>query len=277
MVFERILTGFDRELQQVLPLNPDTVKRTHRGIHLCRKTLYRLRQMVGENGLDSEAAEIRFFKEVKVVPLSWLIYFTEAGSLELRKPRADTGQQKQFYKKQLHKAEKFFRKHRDFSYYMEQGHTHRDTEYFTRQAWEHVPFSPGEGYRDPDFSTSHDFLWARVQATQRVVKYLHKGIQQIFPGPFSSPDNSLLPHLEWTASKASLTELIYALYSGKAFNHGQAEIGDITAAFETFFNIRLPQVYKTYAEIRMRKGQRIRFLEELIFRLSKKMDEDDIL
>ncbi|RNL68043.1 hypothetical protein ED312_23415 [Sinomicrobium pectinilyticum] len=277
MVYDAVIAGFNRELQDIKQLH-HSVPEIHRGVLLCRKTLYRLREMVRETGLNTREAEIRFFKEIKAIPLSWLIYFTEVGSCELRKPRADKDLQKQFYKKQLHKADKFFQKHREFVYYMEQGYTHRDPEYFTRKTLGHFPVFPGEAhYRDPDFSTSHDLLWARVMAMQRVVDYLRKSRQQISGIHTSAGDSPADHQLVWTASKVSLTELIYALYSGKVFNHGQADIRNITEAFEVFFGVRLPQVYRTYASIKGRKGQRARFLEELIFHLSQKMDQEEAI
>lgn len=278
MVYQPIITEFNESIARIVPLKSVTPEQMNKGIHLCRKTLFQLREKVRGGALRTESAEIFFFKTVKVVPLSWLIYFTEVGRCELRKPRTDTRLQKRFFKKQLHKAEKFFRKHRDFMYYMEQGYTYRDPEYFTRKSIEQWPLFPGtEGYRDPDFSTPRDLLWARVKGMERVVKHLQKAIRQISHVPLSNPNGSPQHHLEWTASKVSLTELIYALYSGKAFNHGQAEIGDITAAFETFFGVRLPQVYRTYASIKERKGRRARFLEELIFHLTQKIDREEAL
>ncbi|RNL68309.1 hypothetical protein ED312_23280 [Sinomicrobium pectinilyticum] len=275
MEYNSVITDFNRKVQEITVLS-HAIPAIRQGVLLCRQTLSRLRDIVKQTGLNTQEAEIRFFKEIKAIPLSWLIYFTEIGSCELRKPRADRELQKQFYKKQLHKADKFFQRHREFVYYMEQGHTHRDPEYFTRKALEHFPLSTGiEGYRDPDFSTSHDLLWAQVQAMDRVTEHLEKNIEELSSGSFSVLNGDAGNYLAWTGTKTDLVVLIYALYSGKVINHGQADIAEITAAFETLFDIRLPQVYKTYAEIRMRKGQRLRFLEELIFRLSKKMDEDD--
>ncbi|WP_268224487.1 RteC domain-containing protein [Sinomicrobium oceani] len=271
MVYDAVIAGFHQELQDIKQVHqspPDN----RRGVLLCHRTLSQLRELVKQTGLDSGEAEIRFFKEIKVIPLSWLICFTEMSSYELQKPRAGKELQKKFYKKQLRKADKFFCRHRDFISYMEQGHTYRDTEYFTRKNPDHVLPWPGEAhYRDPDFSTSHDLLWGRVLGMQRVVEYLRTTGHT--PGGGSPGQHQL----DWTASKIALTELVYALHNGKVFNHGEADIADITAAFETFFNVRLPQVYKTYTDIRARKGQRVRFLEELIFRLSRKMDEDEAL
>ncbi|MGS2765330.1 RteC domain-containing protein [Sinomicrobium sp. M5D2P9] len=273
MVYEAVIANFNRELRDIKTFH-HAMPEIRRGVLLCRKTLCRLQETVKKEGFHTRADEIYFFKEVKVHPLSWLIYFTEIGTYQLRKPRTGKDLQKQFYKKQLQKTDKFFQKHREFIYYMEQGYTHLDSQYFTRTSGAYFPF-PFQGYRDPGFSTSHDLLWARVGAMERVVEFVKKAMLQRSPAPFLN-GRGRYP-LAWTGTKADLVELIYALYSGKVFNHGQADIADITAAFETFLDIRLPQVYKTYASIKARKGQRARFLEELIFYLTQKMDQDDAL
>ena len=95
------------------------------------------------------------------------------------------------------------------------------------------------------------------------------------------PGNSFLgserkhPVLLWTATKSALTELIYALYSDGAINHGTADVSAITTSFEDFFNIKLDNVYKTYAELKARKGSKTKFLEELMLNLQQKMSRED--
>ncbi|UGU15405.1 RteC domain-containing protein [Sinomicrobium kalidii] len=275
MVFKSILTDFNRELQHVLPVKPDDIKQIHRGIHLSRKTLYRLRDRMKENTLGSEAAEIRFFKEVKVIPLSWMIYFTEAGSLELRKPRADAGLQTKFFKKQLHKAEKFFRKHRDFIFYMEQGYTHLDRQYFTRNTKLYFPF-PFQGDRDPDFSTSHDLLWARILAMNRFVDYLKKTLHQNSPGAKTDMKDAGTGKLVWTLPKTAAVELLYALYHSGAFNHGNVELKDVVHVFEKYLHTDLGNFYTTFSEIRARKIDRTKYMDLFTQNLLRKIEEGDL-
>lgn len=79
----------------------------------------------------------------------------------------------------------------------------------------------------------------------------------------------------WTP-KTALTELIYALFSNGAINHGAADINLITSSFEDFFNIKLDNVYKTYTEIKARKSSKTKFLEELTLNLQQKMAREDM-
>ena len=81
--------------------------------------------------------------------------------------------------------------------------------------------------------------------------------------------------LKWTASKTALTELIYALYSQSVFNNGNTDIKLIAKAFEDAFNIELGDFYHTFMELKARKMNRTKFLDNLCEALIKKMDEQD--
>jgi hypothetical protein len=81
--------------------------------------------------------------------------------------------------------------------------------------------------------------------------------------------------LAWNASKTALTELIYALHTVNAINDGDGNMKSIATVFESVFNLKLDNLYKTYTEIKARKGSRARFLEELVQRLNERMEKDD--
>lgn len=69
--------------------------------------------------------------------------------------------------------------------------------------------------------------------------------------------------------------MYYLLYSDGAINNGAAELSTITSSFEDFFNIKLDNIYKTYSEIKSRKGSKTKFLEELMINLQHKISRED--
>ncbi len=81
--------------------------------------------------------------------------------------------------------------------------------------------------------------------------------------------------LLWTATKIDLVELIYALYHARCINNGEAEIKNITEAFESLFNIDLGKYYRTYIDVTRRKINRSKFLSSLITLVEKEMIERD--
>lgn len=79
--------------------------------------------------------------------------------------------------------------------------------------------------------------------------------------------------LRWTASKVALVELIYALFCSNSLNDGDAEIREITKAFENLFSVDLGDVYHAFSEIRDRKIEPTKFLDLLKDSLLNKIKE----
>lgn len=75
--------------------------------------------------------------------------------------------------------------------------------------------------------------------------------------------------IQWTAPKAALIELIYALYVSKTFNNGQTDIKQIADAFQRMFNYELGDYYKTFSEIKTRQKSKTKFLDELTYDLQE--------
>lgn len=272
------MQNFEQQLTVILDSPEQYIKITEKGISLCNRVLSELKDLIEKEDFESVTDEIHFFKEVKPAVMSYLIYFTEVRSCEIRKPKAGVNFQIRFFEKEIKKINKFFYRNIDFSHYMELGHNYLDHQLFSRNYQNIFPFTPLVNYYQfPEFSTSHDMLWAKIKAMHRLLHYIRKSLEELRPGHnYISPERKH-PVLLWTSSKTALTELIYALYSDGAINHGAADLNTITTSFEDFFNIKLENVYKTYSEIKSRKGSKTKFLEELMFNLQRKMSREDSL
>ena len=276
VVFDDVIHSFHRELSTEILIIPDPLKKADAGIDLCNNTLSRLKDFIEKEDFETVPDEIEFFKNVKPCPMSYLIYFTEVRSCELRKPKAGDNFQMRFFEKELRKINKFFHKNNDFVHYMEQGHSYMDHQLFTRNHRKNFPFTPMINYYQyPEFSTSHDMLWSKVQAMYRFIHHVREAIQEVGAGKKDLFPEKRHKIVLWSGSKTALVELIYALYATGDLNHGTAELNTITSSFEDFFNIRLDNIYKTYSEIKARKGNRTKYLQNLILNLEGKMARDD--
>lgn len=273
-----IMDRFERELDLILESPVQEIKITLKGIELCNNILSELNEIIEREDFETVADEIYFFKEIKPAVMSYLIYFTEVRSCEIRKPKAGTSFQVRFFEKEIKKVNKFFYRNVDFSHYMELGHTYLDHQLFTRDVRNGFLFSPLSNYYQlPEFTTSHDMLWAKIKAMHRLLHYIRKSQEGLKVGQDLLNREKRPKILLWTSSKTALTELIYALYSDGAINHGTADLSTITSTFEDFFNIKLENVYKTYSEIKGRKGSKTKFLEELMLNLQQKISREDSL
>ena len=84
--------------------------------------------------------------------------------------------------------------------------------------------------------------------------------------------------LQWTASKTSLIELIYALYAAGVFNKGKSTIKDITVFFENVLAIQLGNTSLRFQEI-LRRKESTAFLTELKHKLElyiERIDEKNL-
>jgi len=273
---EDIIEKFTTQMYSLKEENGKPLEKAIQGISLCNKALSKLKRFVEKKDFETIPSEIYFFKSIKTVPMSYLIYFTELRTCELQKPKAGIQYQVNFLEKELKKINKFFYRNSDFVYYMELGHTYLDHQFFSRTDRPEFPVSPlADYYQFPEFSTSHDMLWSKVKAMNKLIHHIRQTLERLKPGKHKEWQNKQHEVLVWTAPKTALIELIYALYSVNSLNHGAADLSTITSSFEDFFNIKLNQIYKTYSEMKERRGSQTKFLDELSIHLKHKMDKED--
>ncbi|MEM8937879.1 MAG: RteC domain-containing protein [Bacteroidota bacterium] len=235
---------------------------------LCQTSLSNFREEVAANGFINDVEEIHFFKVVKQVPLSNLIYYSEILDIELNFPPTGKKARVKFIKGKMKEIRSFFSAHPEFVAYIRQKHTHFDSQFFRRNYLHLICDRKSSYVLDPVYSTSHDRLLGKLKAFQRILIYLQRklcGINQIY-----QPND-----LKWTSSKVSLTELVYGLYHSKAINNGRADLKEIAKALQIAFHIELGDIYSVYHEMRGRKKNRVRFLEELTYTLANRMEIDD--
>lgn len=275
-MLKKMIEAFNYNCSEVLESDETMLAKAIKGINLCNENLTNLKEIVDKNDFNTIPEEIEFFKNVKPIPMSTLIFLTEVRSCELRIPKAGNSYKVEFFQKELRKINKFFYKNTDFVHYMEQGYNYLDHQFFTRNHRNNFPFTPmTDYYQFPEFSTAQDMQWAKVKAMYRFIHYIRQELKKLKVEDAEIFEEKKHKVIVWTGPKAALTELIYALFSNGTLNHGAADIHTITASFEDFFNIKLDNVYKTYTEIKTRKSSRTKFLEELTLNLQQKMAKED--
>lgn len=244
-------------------------------IVLCRKLLETFRHQISSKNFKNYADEIVFFKLYKQIPLTYLIFYVHLRKFEAGLPIA--GEPRRLYvEKKIKKTSDFFTSNKEFVQYIDLSQEHLDKYYFTRRYNSYEKFSDHcSYYEDPNFSTSKDILLGELRAYRKLLPFLQNCL--IVPTINSNKLNNQRSELQWTASKTALIELIYALQQTGSFNNGTADLVTIATSFEDFFQIKLDNFYKTYSEIKLRKGRRTKFLDELAWRFERKLEGDEKL
>lgn len=259
----------ENQIKMIESKDLDILEKSNKIIALCRMNLSELRSKVLDQGFLNDNDEVFFFKFTKQIPMVNLLYYLEIQDFEANFPINSKNVQETHIRDKTKELNNFFKKHSDLIRYIRLEQTHFDKQYYTRK---HVGSFFGKNrlssILDPTFNTSHDRILAKVTAYQKFSTYLQNRLSQIDKSGQSSS-------LKWTSTKVSLTELVYALYYSRTINNGNADIKQIAAVFEKAFNFSLGDFYRTYVEIRARKKDRIKFLDELSFTLSNNMKQDD--
>lgn len=236
------------------------------------KDLASLKAFVSNKGFISMEQEIRFFKYQKPLIVAKLIYYNTIYKIEARKPYG-TESIKKYLNKELKKQKRFFNDNLDFYKYYRSNNSFLDHKYFVRGNLD-IQLCIDTGYFQSDvtFSTSHDYKVAKIIANDLIQVYIE---DELYKNTEHEKLVSGFPRLNWTGSKASLIELIYALHYQRVFDNGNKDIREIARYIESSFNIDLGNFYQTYLELRNRKMNRTKFLDTLREELIKKMDEQD--
>jgi hypothetical protein len=239
----------------------------YRAFELVVSCIQEMRDEVIEHGFEDEADQIRFFREVKPRVIGLLTFHRFVLELKSKEKIAEPNQVELFTHKTLSKLRENDKKNENIIHYLNSGSTRFDKIFFVqvRNLGTYNGIN-SKALLDPDFSSLCDHVISNQLARSFVQAYLDKQSMQ-------SQDDST--QLVWTDSKASLVELIYALHYSQAVNRGNASLKEICRTLEKAFNIQLGDVYRTFQDIQMRKGERAKYLSVLLESFGSALEEND--
>lgn len=112
----------------------------------------------------------------------------------------------------------------------------------------------------PALNNSSELLPVIQEILTRVITI--ENLMQSFAFSEADISEEKIPYIHWTASKTDLIELIYGLYSNKAFNNGKVTIKAITHFFESTLQLKLGNTSLRFQEILRRKDS-LAFLDQV--------------
>lgn len=98
-------------------------------------------------------------------------------------------------------------------------------------------------------------------AYENIFVYIENQIQQLASG-VELPLNEDRFHLQWTANKIDLVEIIYALQASQAINNGNITLKELVEAIEYIFNTNLGDYSRIFYDLQNRSNT-TKFLDVL--------------
>lgn len=260
-------------IEQIERSENDMVARCEKILMELDVQIRKIKNLLQQYKFSDWSDEIYFFKNTKPKFVAKYIYYSKVIAIEASKPYADPFVLKKYYENERANLLHFYEDHKDFINYYRRKSTFLDKKYFLRFKFDFkLKLSPELYSYDEAFSTSHDHLVSQLLANDQLDLYLANKINLKETGETIDSDYK---RLEWTAPKVALVELVYALHETKCFNGGQADLAEIFRWTENGFNINLGNYYKTFAEIRLRKTNKTRFLSLIQKNLEESIENQD--
>lgn len=232
-----------------------------KAINYCQNVLEFYRAMVVAQGFPDEASEIQFFKKDKPFIYSLLLKYTHQLSFKLDYPNLAYGMNGNIIQRKIEEVNAFLSQHQDMVLYIELEVNALDSQYFLRKnrQFNACPSRYGHSF-DSGFSTSHDGLIAQILGYQGFLVYLQNKL--VMPRADSKDVTLAIPHIDWTESKVSLTELGFALYYSGAINHGNTSLKSVMNFLEQVTDIDLGDYHHTSIRLRNRSNP-TKFIDKL--------------
>jgi len=264
---------------QIIDLEDDTtLNKSVKIIELLKTYFNELKEHISEYTFNNETEEIQFFKETKPQISSKLLYYNCIRNFETSRPIGSDSVQKAFTLQQLDLLKGSFDNNIDFYRYYRAHRTDLDKHYFLRSRPDiETYFDSFYFERDPKFSTGYDLKVATILANDMFSNYLNAELLSEDLPNAQQFDNTNIQKVKakWTGSKVALIELIYAFQTSGCINNGKSDLKKMTSYVQNLFDIDLGDVYRTFLEIRNRKGNRVQCLDDLREKLIARMDEVD--
>ena len=231
--------------------------------------------MAKKHKFSSPEEEIYFFKDLKPIFISKLIYYKTVLSIETNLPTSKKNKIK-FYEDALNLIQENTNKNRKFYEYYRARASHKDNIYFLRNCDANILKRDCSLINyDVKLCTTHDYNMAVMIANDILTNYLENKIEQL-------ENNSSIVHpsiqqtINWTGTKIDLVELIYALHHSKKINNGSTDIKELAIFFGKIFNQDIEEnIYRFYIDIKNRKTGRSKFINQLSEVLEKKILEEE--
>ncbi|WPU98409.1 RteC domain-containing protein [Mucilaginibacter sp. cycad4] len=242
---ERLYADLNKDLNTLLLEEDHLVRRLEQSVHLCLKSLRKLKDFCKAHEPGSAGDEIRFFKQIKPKFKCQLIFHQSLLNIELRKPIGDSKVISDYYGQEINILNHFFESNRSFFQYVRTQATYLDQHYFMRGQYD-VQLDPDLCIIDfdPAFSTSHDNKLAQVLASALLQEHLEQAIACLSRKETIAGADLELRDFDWKQTKVALIELIYSWHATEAF--GKKNLKSIVKFIERAFNISLGNFYDTY-------------------------------
>lgn len=268
--YNEIIKRLEDELSLLKRHNHDFILFIEKAMGLCSKANLDIRKTFIKEGFLEPKDEICFFKHIKPIVISKMIFYTELFYIESYRPKTDKKIQIIYFRDVSQTLCSYLNENKEFYQYYRRKKTFSDHLYFLRGNVDHrIHIDHIPNHIDPDFTTGYDNTLAKIMAYEQLKKYTSNEIEKL------NSRVAFNSSAEWTGQNVDAAELIYALVSVGVINNGNIGIKELARLFEKIFNIKLDDIYRIFQDIQGRTTVKTKFLDNLKEALLRRLDDMD--
>jgi hypothetical protein len=244
-----------------------------------RKKLNELKALVLEQGFESKADEIYFFKHIKPQMVALQLYEVLNFNLKNHLPAGTKEMVKAYYEEELLQVFRFFRQQSFHYQYYRLRSNELDELFFIRGA--EPVLIPVLEELEPmtNFSTTMDYAFAKYIAYERLQDELLERLTDLYSEEKKHQEMNQgakkTIELRWTGESINLVEIAYGLWLTGQLNEGNITITDIIHGLEEIFSIKIGVAYRRWTEISGRTHlTNTRFLDRMRESVQKRVDDE---
>ncbi|MNJ95295.1 RteC protein [compost metagenome] len=239
--------------------------------HETMEASKKLKSFILNYRFANEAEEIEFFKEIKPLFQSKLIYFMELIQVEIQKPLiAEKRMLVKYYRRSSSHYTSLANRNQIFLHYIRSQIDSGDHLLFVRSG-ESYDLVPADLDLDDKYSTPGSNELAKLLSYEMVIEHLAEKVRELISG--KDNDIGFKYKLVWEGPKVGLVEIGYAIH---ALGAVKAPVAQIMEGLQFIFNTNVGQFYRVFQDMRIRQGSRTLYLDDAISALNKRMDETDL-
>lgn len=258
----------DQLRQQLSELNlngPDSINQIESAIQLVRSTTFNIEKEIDNSDFESPEEEIFFFRHIKPPLYSLQIAYRKILKIELQRESHSKKEFKSFLKYKLDFIQAHYIDYPEFVRYYTSNQTHKDSHYFLRANRIELECFPH--FYDSSHSTGYDVVAAYLLAYKFLMKHYDQSDKKV-------QNESLSSNVSWTGDKIAFVELLSGLHLMSSVNMGKLDLKTLSSTLGQVFNIDVKDVYRKRIEIRQRKGERFKYLRQMLDLLEREFDEN---
>lgn len=270
---EELLNRLESGLNQIKASTCDHEEYAQLSLEMVIVHLNKVNELTADYYFESESDEIEFYKHYKPKLVSRYFYFYRLVQYEICKAKKDPACLRKYFRKERKRILRFFNRHIDLVAYYRNADLTADNAFFTHKSCcSSICCEKMFLVLSNPKQSKNDLILAEIMANELLFIYLEKELNRL--KPIDEQSMLIETHFRWTGSKVALVELIYALASSKMINNGDVEIKDLVRLFEQVFHQKIDAPYQVFNEIKARKHDQTKFLDQLRDGLVKRILEE---